>query len=699
MRFGLKLAAIAAVTVAFCSVSVSAAVPYDTYTYENNGDRSASPDAYVPSYAENGSSYGCRLNSPQDLYVDGNGLLFICDTGNNRLLRFDLDNNTVIEFKTFLNGGKADDFNSPTGCCTDRDGNIYIADSNNGRIVILNKNGEYLRQLSRPETDMLDSDILYHPLKVSTDKFNNIYVVAENVTLGVIMYNSNYEFMGFIGAQRVSYNLADYMWKRFMTDEQKSRVESFVPMTFANVACDSEGFVYVINTAIDVDDMVNTINSGNNDGLTTPIKKLNAAGRDVLLRTAAYPPVGDLDLEKDENGNYIISSMTDVAIGEENTYTLLDRKRSRIFTYSNRGDLLFAFGDQNSQVGNNIAPVAVEYRGTDLIVLDQTQAQFTVYKRTEYGDALVKAIALQNQYLFDEAENQWREVLNYCPNSTLAYEGIGQSLLNREEYKSAMAYFEKIDDKKNYSVAFEGNRKKTVEKNLGFIIAALLGAVAAVGFSAFKISKINKEKTNGFKHCFFYAFYIIFHPMEGMWDQKHEKRGSLSAALTVFSLAVLSQLAKSLFIGNIFSQEQTLRDLLQNAAAVLLLAVLFVLANWCLSTLMDGKAKLPDILTVTCYATLPLFISNIITVPLSYFISLNEGMYITFIYSLGVVWTLMLVFCGVMQVQQYSVTKNFATCILSIVGMAVIAFIAMLIFTTLAQIFSFGKVILLELTR
>lgn len=93
----------------------------------------------------------------------------------------------------------------------------------------------------------------------------------------------------------------------------------------------------------------------------------------------------------------------DAAVGPEGTWSILDQKRSMIFTYDANGELLFAFGDKGEQLGNLKTPSAIVYQDDKLLALDTAQSSFTVYTRTEYGDILISALKANNDRRYDEA--------------------------------------------------------------------------------------------------------------------------------------------------------------------------------------------------------------------------------------------------------------------------------------------------------
>ena len=76
---------------AIFALPISAAAPYQTYTYSIDGKALYSPEAYVPASSIN-SDYmglGTPLKDPADLEVDENKNVYFADTGNNRIVVLD----------------------------------------------------------------------------------------------------------------------------------------------------------------------------------------------------------------------------------------------------------------------------------------------------------------------------------------------------------------------------------------------------------------------------------------------------------------------------------------------------------------------------------------------------------------------------------------------------------------------------------
>lgn len=189
-----------------------------------------------------------------------------------------------------------------------------------------------------------------------------------------------------------------------------------------------------------------------------------------------------------------------------------------------------------------------------------------------------------------------------------------------------------------------------------------------------------------------YVFYILVHPFDGFYDLKNDpKRRSVAGGVVWLAIYALVDLVRFQSLGYLFADRGA--QLALNGPVRLMTAVLpFVLwavANWCFSSLMDGDGKLSDVFMATAYATVPITICNLIQIPLSHFLSSSEASIFTFIGSIGMIWGYLYIFLSMIIVHQYSVGKGLGTAVLTIIGMAIIAFVAILIFFLIQQVSGF----------
>lgn len=195
-----------------------------------------------------------------------------------------------------------------------------------------------------------------------------------------------------------------------------------------------------------------------------------------------------------------------------------------------------------------------------------------------------------------------------------------------------------------------------------------------------------------------YVFHVIFHPLDGFWDLKHEKRGSLAAAftfvvLTMITITLEKQNTAFLFNGNRLSEMNAVVDVI----TVLMLYVLWCIANWCTTSLMDGKGKMKDIFMYVGYSLAPLFLIRIPMVLFSYIITADEGTFYTIFNTFSIIWAAWLLFMGTMTIHQYSVKKTIVTCLITVVGMGIIMFIGLLFFSVISQMVDFVATIYKEI--
>ena len=195
-----------------------------------------------------------------------------------------------------------------------------------------------------------------------------------------------------------------------------------------------------------------------------------------------------------------------------------------------------------------------------------------------------------------------------------------------------------------------------------------------------------------------YAFHVIFHPFDGFWDLKREHRGSLAAALTFVVLTIITltlEKQKTAFLFNPYRLDRI--NVMVDVITVLLLYILWCVANWCLTSLMDGEGKLKDIAIATGYSLFPVILLRLPMILISYMLTSGEGSFYDVIGVVSYLWAGALLILGTMITHQYSVKKTVLTCICTIVGMGIIMFIGLLFFNVIQQMMTFISIIYEEI--
>lgn len=685
-----------------CTVAASASSAYQTYTYDVYGDALYSPDAYTAIKSVNSDDMGLEvpIENPGDMVTDRDKNVYLADTGNNRIVVLDRYYKLKFTISDFSNDqGVPDSLSAPQGVFVSEPNEkygklIWVCDTGSNRIVVFDENGKFQRIIEEPESTLFDEDSVYKPVAMAVDAYNRLYVVSSTTYQGVIVMTDEGEFTGFIGAQAVTMSAWEIIWRRFQTEEQREASEKKVSTEFNNITINQDlGLVYVTTSTIEDSVVAGAINSGDKSGTNSPVKLLNANGTEIMRRNGFWMPAGEVDFSTRSTDDITgVSTIIDAAVGPENTWSIIDEKRNRIYTYDFDGNLLFAFGDNGTMLGNLGSIEAIAYQGTNMLILDKTNDNITVFQRTEYGDILLAAIAAESTQDFELAIDLWTDVLKRNSNFDSAYVGIGQAMYRNKDYANSLSYFEAAYDTTNWSNSYKEIRKEWMSTY--FLLLILMIVVLIVGLMFFFkwMNKINRKvAVSGKKRTFgqeiAYGFHVIFHPFDGFWDLKHEKRGSVRGAVFFIVLAIATFYYQSIGQGYLLNPFAYLSSVWVQVSGVLVPLFLFVLANWCLTTLFEGEGSFKDIFVACSYSLLPIPLLIIPATIYSNFCITTEIDIITLISTFAFIWMGLLIFFGTMVTHDYSMGKNVIICLATIVGMVFIMFVAVL-FTTLV-----GKIV------
>lgn len=461
-----------------------------TYNYDFWGDTQYSPDAYDVAgvFTANNLGLETKLLKPSGLFVYGDEV-YICDTGNNRIVvlkRTAIDQMEVVRIiDTIVTPSEEipTTFNQPMDISVSDDGYYYIADYANGRIVKVDRDLNYVCEFTKPNDAAFNEGLEFRPKKIAIDTAGRVYCAAENVNKGLIKYEADTSFTGFVGANKVSYNFIDYIWKKLATQAQRAKMESFVPTEYANLYMDNEGFIYVCSMSVLAQDLY--------DGKGDNMRRLNLLGNDIMVRNGEFPVIGD-QWDAEVPGYSGASMMVDITALDNEVFFGLDKTRGRVFAYDDQGRMLFAFGGAGSIDGCFRMPAAIDHMGYDILVLDSMDNSLTVFTPNEFGSLVYTAIDSFKAGDYEASGNAWQEVLKLNGNYDLAYIGIGRILLQNKQYKEAMEYFELKYDRENYSKAYKQYRKIWIEENIALIVIAIV-LIFLVPLGIGKIRSIKRE--------------------------------------------------------------------------------------------------------------------------------------------------------------------------------------------------------------
>ena len=134
---------------------------------------------YFGASAPSTSSANGSFHYPWGITVDGNGDVYVSEPANNRVQKFDAQGNFITYFGASApNASSANgSFNSPQGVAVDGSGNIYVTDTNNNRIQKFDSQGNFMTYFgaSAPNSSSAN-DSFYLPYGIAVDGSGHVYV-------------------------------------------------------------------------------------------------------------------------------------------------------------------------------------------------------------------------------------------------------------------------------------------------------------------------------------------------------------------------------------------------------------------------------------------------------------------------------------------------------------------------------------------
>lgn len=659
---------------------------YKTYIYNNKSEPVITPSAFAVEKVLKGSDItGTNFNELSDVFYDNKGKVYFCDTKNDRVVITDSDFKLIAVISDFIFENRSEKLKEPQGMYSDGK-TLYISDTGNNRIVVfdIENQDKALKMINAPELPLLDEEIAFKPTRLTADNSGGIYVIAEGINQGIVWLDSNGSFIGFIGAPKVEFTPLELISWNFATKEQKKRMQSFVPTEYNSLVRDANGFLYVTSQTSSV----------------IPIGKLNSNGENILKSKGYYADENYITNENTEEK--YAPNFQDVALGTKKSgfYYAADSKSSKIYCYGKEGEMLFSFGGNGNQNGTFDHISAIEFLSDEklnrhrLVVTDSSKGLVTVFRETDFGVGIREAVSAYDAGRYEEAAAFWNEVNLADSGYIPAAAALAKIEIQNGEYKNAMERLYAVRDYPLYSEAFEKWRSDFIRDKFIWVIAAITLIIAAAVFvmkSAGKIPAVKKLSATETGRGYKYGTYVMFHPFDGFWDLKREKRGNMKSAMLIAILFFILYAAKLQYSGYIVSgKDPSEVNVLYNLALIFFPLCFYVIANWCITTLMDGKGNLKDIIIATCYALKPYVIISIPMLIISHILTADELVFYHFAEGVAIIWIFALLFFGLMMTHDYSLSKALLSVVLIIVGICLIIFILLLVFNVIQEVYLFA---------
>ncbi|MEM7345734.1 MAG: 6-bladed beta-propeller, partial [Chloroflexota bacterium] len=272
--------------------------------------------------------YGAgQFNLPDGVVIDQFGNIYIADSGNRRIQKFDRRGTHLL---TWGGRGGSSEIN-PSGMAIDKSGYIYIADSINHRVQKFDSYGNH--QLTWGSQGS-DNGQFLSPDTIVVDQSGHVYVGDRN----------NYRIQKFDSQ-------GNHLWS---WGSEGSADGQFKLIT--GIAVDHQGYIYVSDTY----DRIQKFDSGGNHILTW----------------------GSRGLAQEQ-----FQSITDLAVDTFNNIYAVDSQSDRVQVFDNRGNFIRGWGDYGTGLGQFDTPTGIGIDSqNNIYVVDKRNNRIQYFANINWRD-------------------------------------------------------------------------------------------------------------------------------------------------------------------------------------------------------------------------------------------------------------------------------------------------------------------------
>ncbi len=646
------------------ATTVKAGSPYTTWALGPGGGAVMTQDAYLP-YAE----INLPIQNAEDMVVAPDGYMYIADTGDGQILK-------LKNFEVVATYGK-DIVQNPSGIFVDEKGIMYITDSKKNTVIILDANGNLIKEFGRPSEPLFGKTREFLPRKIAVDLRKNLYIISEGSVNGIVQMNTNGNFIGYFGANTSEMSLKMILQRMFLTKEQLDQFIKNEAASPSNIAIDSQSLVY-------------SITAGTNRFQS--IRKFTISGKNI------FPDV------------YGSTSFRDINVSDDGLLLAVDAN-GVIWEYDQNGTLLFIFGAKDAgdqRLGTLMNPTAIERDQDFVYVLDKDKNAIVVYQTTAFAKKVHEGVRLYMEGFYTEAMPYFQDVLNFNGSFIMSYQAIADAYFKKSDYPDALNSYRYAEDKAGYSQAYWELRNQVLQQYLSPAILSLFGLwVASSVFGYFERRRKWLDPVRNWLRGlqrikpiddFVFMFRFIKQPADSFYYIKKNERGSLAFALAIYAWVVVVRVLSLYVTGFTFSPySSTVYIHVENEILIVLLLIgIWNAANYLVSTISDGEGRVRDVVIGSAYSLFPYALFALPLALVSNVLTLNEVFIYSFTQNLIWFWVGMMLVIMVKEIHNYTFSETVKNVLITLFTMGLFVLTGYILYVLFNQLFDFISAIIQE---
>lgn len=635
------------------STTTAFAAPYGSYIPGKYNEVDYANTLYEPM-----TTVPVELSSPKDIFIDNEDNLYIVQATS---VLFIGDDNQAVEI---INGEHLTD---ATGIFVDKN-YIYIADKGAKVLKIFDLDGNYIKELGRPESNLFGSKSPYVPIKVVVNENGQIFVLSDGNTNGLIQMDINGNFIGYFGANTADTSFFQKLKEKVLKGTALGNLIKTVPPSITNLDIDAQGVIYA---------------AGTSENLEKNLRRLNVVGEDIFLESPLL-----------EETKSVIDT---AAIG--NFVFMLNNTNGFVSISDKYGKLVGIWGSKTNDTpvdGLFLNPIAIDTDSSrNVYVLDESLNSIQVFEPTEFMNNIFTALTLYTEGRYDESRAYWEDIIKVNRSSVVANESLG--LLERKDanYQESMAYFEKAGDKDGYSESLWAVREKILTKYLGLMLIGLfviygLGVLYSSFMKRTKVIVALNEKIECLKEKQLISDFVKFKqvmrkPNHIFYRLKTRNNVSLKGATIILIIGAALLVAAEYSYSYLFydGYKETF-NLVETLMEYGILFGLYIVSNFLITSILDGEGKLKHIYIGTIYALAPYILFALPVALITNVLTLNDVFILQVLNGLMIIGVLILLIIVHIEIHNYRFMESVKILILTAATMLIIFIVT----TTLLSLFS-----------
>jgi hypothetical protein len=182
----------------------------------------------------------------------------------------------------------------------------------------------------------------------------------------------------------------------------------------------------------------------------------------------------------------------------------------------------------------------------------------------------------------------------------------------------------------------------------------------------------------------------LLHPLDFYYDIQFLHKSKIISALIIIGLAVAARVMSLMATGFSFQTKEPYQiSFVMQAVWIIVPWLTWSIANWGVSSIIDGEGKFIDVLSGSAFVFVPYICFMLPIAILTNIFVLNENLLVMGLTWFIYLWVAYLVLVKVKIIHDFELGKTLWITLLTIVGMFIIWFVGLLIFGLVNQASNF----------